>query len=459
MTPEHDIDRRLAEARAAFEAAGPPREQFQCGLRYADLLADKGGYQQAIDVLTRIRPLAGDGFEQGVVSQRCGWAYVRISKYDKALYNLREALNLLGARQGSFELALVYHDMAWMHYRQGYLEQARSYAENAELALRCLPSRQDPQVTAVQADCHHLCSMIESADGKYQEAIDRAEQGIIILERSNDILGLSAAYNKLSSIYQTTGAILRAFDYQRTSLELAERSGNPYRRSISLKNLGELHYVIGDLERAFQCHSDSLALSLQAENLLGYIFNHAGMGRIHQARGDSDTAAEELQLALAKSREIRCRDRESALLADLADLCCDCGSHRVALRHLERAAALDNERGQDPSPWHAVVAARALLGADQPGRWQEAAEQLHGVLSRPLVIGDEEFISIPELTMAARLLLGNAYHRLGIGPRARESYALAKRLADEFCREFTADQQRSYRQRRMIAEIDAAAAG
>ena len=297
-----------------------------------------------------------------------------------------------------------------------------------------------------------------AASGNYPEAIARAEQGIVILERRNDILGLSAAYNKLSSIYQTTGSILRAFDYQRKSLELAERSGNPYRRSISLKNLGELYFVIGDLDRAWQCHGDSLELSLAAGNMLGYIFNHAGLGRIHQARGDCARAEAELALALDKSREIKCRDRESGILADLADVCCDCGRFAEAGAHLDRALVLDNERGVDPSPWHTLIGARVLLGADQPGRWQEAAEQLQGVLIGPLIIDDEEFISIPELTMAVRLLLGNAYRRLGIKERARESYALAKKLSDEFCREFTADQRRTFRRRRMIAEIEAEAA-
>lgn len=459
MPQPPDIDRQLSDAGAAFAAAEGDGSRFQSGLRYAELLADKGHYQQAIDVLALVGPLAGSEFDRGLVAQRCGWAHLRISQYDKALYYLREALKQLGSRPESIELAMVYHDLAWMHYRQGFVEQARTYAESAELALRCRPQGQDPRAVTITADCHHLFSLIEAAAGRYPEALARAEQGVTILERSGDILRLSAAYNKLSSINQATGSIVRAFEYQRHSLELATRCGNPYRRSISLKNLGELYYITGDLDQASACHAESLELSLQVGNFLGYIFNHAGLGRILQARGGAASAEEELALALDKSREIKCLDRESALLVDLADLCCDGRRHGEAGRHLERAMELDNQRGQDPSPWHAVVGARALLGSDQPGRWQEAAEALHGVLAGNVVIDDEEYFSIPELKMAARLLQGRAFDKLGLEDRARDSYALAQAIADEFCREFSPQQRVSFRRRRLAAEIAAAATG
>jgi tetratricopeptide (TPR) repeat protein len=451
-----DIDRQLSDANDAFISSEGNGPIFQSGIRYAELLADKGHYQQAIDVLTKISPLVGNEFDRGLVAQRCGWAYLRISQYDKALYYLREALKLLGTRPGSIEMAQVYHDMAWMHYRQGFMELARTHAENAELVLRCRPQGQDQWADLITADCHHLFSLIESAAGHYPEAIARAEQGVAILEKSGDILRLSAAYNKISSIYQAIGSIVRAFEYQRRSLELATRSGNPYRRSISLKNLGELHFITGDLDQAAACHAESLALSLQVANILGYIFNHAGLGRILQARGDPGRAEEELWLALDKCREIKCRDRESALLVDLADLCCDCRRFDEAGRHLEQALMLDNQRGQDPSPWHAVVSARTLLGSDQPGRWQEAAEALHGVLAGNVVIDDEQYFSVPEMKMAARLLLGTAYDKLDMADRARDSYALAKLIADGFCREFTPEQRELFRRRRLAAEIAAA---
>jgi len=63
---------------------------------------------------------------------------------------------------------------------------------------------------------------------------------------------------------------------------------------------------------------------------------------------------------------------------------------------------------------------------------------LDGLLTGPIIIDDEEFITVPELRMTALRLRG--------------------RLEEEFCREFTPAQKGTFKKRREIEEIVSAAA-
>lgn len=447
-----DCAKKLEEAHDRFSDCPDQGAKFGLGLEWVDLLLAGGKFLEASEAAGMIQPLASGPMEKAKACQRAGRAFLRLYEYDKAGYYLNESLNQLGDHPDSLELSRVYHDLAWMQYRQGYLEKARGHADNAELALGGVSPKNRGGLPA-KAECHHLFSLIESAAGEYDRAAARLEKEIVIRQEVGDEQRLAAAYSKLSSVLQTKGEISKALEYLGLALGLAERTGNLFRKSISLKNLGELQFIMGDLDQAWKCHTESLTMSVRAGNHLGFVFNHAGLGRVYRARGSAVSAMAEYSQALDAARRIRFRDRESSILADMADLLCDGGLWQEAGERLEQARVLDNERGQDPSPWHLLVSARVSAEGGQPDGSRMAAHILEGLLSGPIIIDDEEFITIPELRMQALMLMGSLDVRAGEREKAARRLLEAKALVGEFCRGFTPEQKGNFLKRGLISKI------
>lgn len=447
-----DFSSKLDEAHARFSACAQPGERFKLGLVWVDLMLDAGKFLEASEAAGIIKSLAASPLEKAKVFQRSGRALLRLSDYDQARFHMNEALEMLGDQPDPLELCRLYHDMAWLQYRQGYLEKARDQAESAELALSSVPPGNAGRHSA-QAECHHLFSLIESASGEYGLAVSRLEKEIGIRHGSGDEQRLAAAYNKLSSILQTKGEITKALDYQQRTLDLAEKAGNAYRKSISLKNFGELYFIMGDLDRSWKCHTESLTMSVQAGNHLGFVFNHAGLGRVYRVRGSAVSAMTEYRQALDAARRIKCRDRESGILADMADLLCEDGLFQEAGERLEQARVLDSERGQDPSPLHSLVSARLAAAVGGGDGKREALRLADKLISGPLIIDDEEFITVPELRMAVLRLRGQLAREQGETSRFDDCYARARELAEEFCRDFEPEQRERFWRRKEMAEI------
>ncbi len=437
-----DFIKNLEEAHTRFSSCQDRGGKFRLGLEWVDLLLAGGKFLEAAEAAGLIFPLALSRQEKARANQRAGRAFLRLYDYHKAGYFLKESLDQLGDKPDPLDLSRVYHDLAWMQYRQGYLEKARGLAENAELALS--GNSRDRGHQPAKAECHHLFSLIESAAGNYDAAVSRLEREIAIRLEIGDEQLLAAAYNKIASVMQTKGEIVRARDQLAKSLEIADRTGNVFRKSISLKNLGELQFILGDFDAAWRCHTDSLSMSVQAGNYLGFVFNHAGLGRIYRARGSMVSAMAEYRQALDAARRLRFHDRESSILTDMADLLCDDKKWGQAREKLDQARILDNERDQDPSPWHLLVTARmsAEEGSDR-GR-DEAARILDRLVSEPIIIDDEEFITIPELRIRALMLLGFVESGRGGQDTGRSWLSEARRLAEEFCRDFSEDQKKMF---------------
>lgn len=438
-----DYVKKLDEVHARFSSCPGRSQKFRLGLEWVDLLLEGGRYFEASEAAGLIQSLASDRLEQARACQRAGRAYLRLYDYDKASYFLKESLERLGDQPEPLDLSRVYHDLAWMQYRQGYLERARGHAENAELALESSPHKGRLNLMG-RAECHHLFSLIESACGDYQAAVERLEKEIAIRQEIGDEQLLAASYNKLASVLQTKGEILRALKQLEKALELAERTGNIFRRSISLKNLGEIKYNIGDLDAAWRCHTDSLAMSVQAGNHLGFVFNHAGLGRVYRSRGAMVSAMAEYNQALDAAKRLRFHDRESSILVDIADLLCDQERWAEAQMRLDGARVLDNEREQDPSPWHLLVSARAVIETDRQDEAVRAVQTLEAMLDQPIVIDDEEFISIPELRIRAAALLRIIDLKRGEREKAEKRLSLARKLLEVISQDFSHEQKRMF---------------
>lgn len=428
------VNQAIVDARLSFDRA-QGREKFAPGIALAGLLAEKGHYAEALAVLAGVQPLADNDFERAQVLQRQGWIHLRQSQYDKAYYFLGEAMVKLGTHPDSLELFHVYHDLAWMSYRQGYLEKARNYSEGAQLVVRSMPLKNGRKVEEAKADLCHLMALIEAASGDFDASLAHLENERQLRQSHDNPVKQASLYNKMSSVLQARGQLRQARDFQLQAQDLAQRNGDDFRLAVSAKNLGEISFSLGDLEAAEGHFQRAFELSQAVGNQLGTIFAHTGTGRIHEARGQYVRAAEHFQEALQLARRIKSRELEYSVLVDLAELDVAWDRPDDAAGHLEAAQTLANELDMTVSPRLVLITARHCWISGVSSEVARGRALLEELLSRPLVIDDEEPVSIPELEIQAGGLLA----RIQLARGDREAAAATLRRAAGTIESFVRD--------------------
>lgn len=178
--------------------------KFERGLQLADQLIIRSEYPQALEIIEDIQKLAPDETRAALVSQKLGRIFLRLSRYDQAYHHLGQALVSLGANPDSLELIMVYHDLAWMFYRQGQLAKARSYLEGAKLVLD-LRSDREFGIEEARAELLHVSALIEAASANQDLALTLLEDERQIRQRLGDRARLAAVYNKISGVHQAKG--------------------------------------------------------------------------------------------------------------------------------------------------------------------------------------------------------------------------------------------------------------
>ena len=455
----HDIaDRALAAAQASFDQA-QGHAKFARGLALCQLLIDKGSLAQALAVLSAIQPLTASDFERAQVLQRQGLIHLRQSQYDKAYYFLGEAMVKLGTHPDSLELYNVYHDLAWMSYRQGYMEKARNYCEGAQLVIKSMQQKSGPAAEQARADLCHLIALIEAASGQFDAALVQLENERQLRLRHDDPVRMASLYNKMGSVLQAMGRMKQALDYQRQTMDQAQRGNDLFRQAVSHKNLGEIYCSIGDLDRALDHYRQSLEQSQTVGNQLGVLFATAGIGRILAAQGGYATAELQLQDALKLARRIKNREQECSVLLDLAELATAAQRPADAARYREAARTLENELDQPLSPRHVISAARQCLAGSDPDGLLSARSLLEELLLAPIVINDEEHISIPELEIEACCLLARALRQLGRADLAAPVLQRAVAAIDAFTRDLEQRDRAAFLARPVVAEAFSLARG
>lgn len=408
-------DPEIAGLLRQLDQASGQKERLRLSLELGRRLAVHGAYERVIEFLEPVLPLAEAEDDRVRILRQLGEANLRLSRYQRAYMHLGEALTLLSSRPGSVELFQVYYDIAWMFYRQGYLDNARSYLDGARMALEGMP---EGGAGRQQAELLHITGLIEAAAGNHDLAAANLQMEAGIHRKAGDDRWLAAVYNKLSSVTYARGDIAGALEHQALTHSLAERIGDDFRLALSHKNYGDIYFIAGDLPAALSHYRRSEDICRSIGNGLGQVFALAAIGRILAAGGEDPGAKSHFDQALEKARELELRDREACILVDLAEWHCLQNRPEAAQESLRLAGNIEMMRGQTSSPRHRVVLARSLLMASGIHGAVEAQRLLENLLSRPLKIDDEQMTAVPELEAMARFLLSQALSKQGLSESA-----------------------------------------
>lgn len=445
-----DRDPEAEALRSKIESCAQGPERLRLGLELGRLLAGHGAYEEVVKEAEPLLALAVSDEDRAGVLQQLGQAHLRLSRYQKAYLYLGEALTLLSSRPGSIDLFQVYYDIAWMFYRQGYLDNGRSYLDGARMAIEGMPGS---DVSRQQAEILHLTALIEAAAGNHDLAAANLHMEAGFHRKAGDDHRLAAVYNKLASVSYTLGDIAAALEHQALTHSLAERTGDEFRLALSHKNYGDIHYIVGDLPAALGHFRRSEELCRSIGNGLGQVFAQAAIGRILSASGEPSNAKGHLDRALEMARELENRDREACILVDLAEWHCLQSRPEAAQNSLKLAGNIEMMRGQTVSPRHQVVLARALLVPEGAQGATGARRVLEILLSGPLRLDDEEMTALPELEAQARYLLARSLSIQGLAERASDQAARAAELVMAMSRKIPDEHRRTFLSKPTTAEI------
>ncbi len=435
-----EADGNLEELRSVFQASSGP-EQLRLGLELERVLAGHGAYEEAIAVLEPLLGMAAAEDDRARVLQRLGQAHMRLSRYQKAYLYLGEALTILSARPGSPELFQVYHDLAWMYYRQGYLDNARSYLDGTRMALEGLAGS---DTSRQHVELLHLTALVEAAAGNHDLAAGNLQMEAGCHRKAGDDRRLAAVYNKLSSVTYTRGDIIGALEYQDLTHTLCGKTGDSFRLALSHKNYGDIYFIMGDYEAALDHFRRSDEICRSIGNGLGQVFALGAMGRILAARGENPEAKNKMDRSLEMARELDSRDREACILVDLADWHCLQSRPEAAIESLKLAGNIEMMRGQAPSPRHRTVLARTLLLMEGMHGALEAQHLMEALVSKAIKLDDEQMTTVPELEAEARLLLGSSFLKQGLKDRAPSEIFRAAALVKEMAEKIPQESRRLF---------------
>jgi tetratricopeptide (TPR) repeat protein len=453
-----DNDPDISLLLASYQKAMVPMEKFAASVRLFDLADAKGYREQSEIILNELEKNAYTDEQRNIVLIKRGENLLRQSRFEEAVVHLEKAIVGLSQTPDSLDLFHTYRNLAWIYFRQGYLERARSFTDGAALVLEMRAGQTDRQTASARASLFHILGLIDSTVGEHDRAIEYYDQEIGLLEELGERARTGSVYNNLSGIYKAKGMFAKALELQLKSFEMAEQTGELLSVAISCNNLGEIYHALGKYQPAREFYDRYLEINKKINNLVGDAFGHAGLGRICQSTGDHQQAEKEFAKALKVAGEVRGRGKEAGILAEMAELYLDWGQPEKAVVCLDKAIQISLEIERFNTHRHQVLNAKIIISralAQGPDRalLAKARNLLADVLSRTIIVEDEEAVSAIELEIDAWYSLAKTDDHLGDAARARENIAKAIEKIDSITGQLEPELKESFLARKEINEV------
>lgn len=454
---QNESNKKIEMPTESFSKEGSPDEKFAKGMNLFDQADFRGHNDQAMLLLDELDKIASTDDQKTSVLIKRGAHFLRQSRFEEAAVYLEQAIIKLSSRPDSLELFHAYRNLAWIYFRQGYIERARSFSDGAQMVLEMRAGQDTTELQSAKASLYHILGLIESSSGEHNTAIKYYDQEIEILEQQGEEERLGPVYNNLSGIYKTKGMFAKALEYQIKSFKLAEQSGEMLSMAISCNNLGEIYYTLGKYEQATQYYQWYLEINGKIKNRVGDAFGYAGLGRIYQSNDNFKNAEDHFEKALAAAKEVKSKGKEASILSEKAELYCRWNKLDKAIECLDRAIKISIEIERFNTQRHQVLNAKIAmirgLAEDKKDLLEKARNMLLDVISRPIIIEDEEAVSEIELEIETNFYLAKTYHALKQKDPAVEHIDRAVELVETISGQLKAEFKEGFLQKRDIREI------
>jgi tetratricopeptide (TPR) repeat protein/KaiC/GvpD/RAD55 family RecA-like ATPase len=188
-------------------------------------------------------------------------------------------LKVLEAQPESVEKARLYHDMAYMHWRNGDFVKALSSAEKA------LTLAEKLNALEVVADACLDLGILHMFSGDYKKGREYTNRALKT--------ALDNGYLEIAVLaYERVGGSLPSEEYEKRleyfekGLSLAKKVGDISRQSWFLGDLAEAYVYMGKLDKAIALGEESLALDRKVGSIAYTPMSLVSLGLIYQISGE-----------------------------------------------------------------------------------------------------------------------------------------------------------------------------
>jgi tetratricopeptide (TPR) repeat protein len=271
---------------------------IQTGL--GDILVVNGEYPAARShYSTALEIILEDGTpfwlqHQSTLHRKIATTFERQGDYEKALARLQAAEMVLTESDESdqIELASIYNDIGWTHFRRGNVDVAETHLMNA---LEIVMDTDEYQVIA-------------------------------------------SIYNRLGGIYFTKGDMDKADFYTRQSLDLREKMGELALAARSYNNLGLIAWKRGRLTDAMSYFERSFETQKELGDIEVLIELNTNLGFLQMEYGRPELAERYILEAIEMARKVGHSHHLSTCYVHLTELYLQMSAYDKALEYREKAA-------------------------------------------------------------------------------------------------------------------------
>ena len=180
--------------------------------------------------------------------------------------------------------------------------------------------------------------------GQYQKAIYHYQQSLVIFKRIGDRNGEGNAFDNLGAVYKILAQYQKSIDYHQQALAIFRIIRDHNGEGITLKNLGSVYLHLGQYEKAIDYYYQALIIINEVENQGegAAILNNIGLAYVYLR--EYQIAINFYQEALAISQKIGDRNGEGIILGGLGAVNKILKQYQKAINYSERALVIKREK-------------------------------------------------------------------------------------------------------------------
>ncbi|NEZ55230.1 CHAT domain-containing protein [Adonisia turfae] len=180
---------------------------------------------------------------------------------------------------------------------------------------------------------------------RWQEALEKLKQALIVYQEIGDRQGESRALTGLGSIADSLGQYSQALDYFEQALMISREINDRASQGFTLNNIGLTYHKLGQYPRALNYYEQALRIMRETGNRFGESTTLNNIGGIYDSLGQDSQALDYYGQALVITREIGNRTSEGSTLNNIGSIYNSLGQYLQALDYYGQALVISREIG------------------------------------------------------------------------------------------------------------------
>jgi len=252
-----------------------------------------------------------------------------------------------------------------------YLETGGFHLETVAINDHARRAAREAGDRVAEAEALHRLVVVDLRQGRYQQAVDRLEQLLVVYREIGDQAGEAGTLGNLGIAGFLQGRYQQATSHQRQALAAYRATGDQAGMARQFSNLGLIELRLGNYHQASEHFDQALTICRATGNQSTEAYALSNLGVTSLRQGNHQQAREHLHQALRICHDSGNRDCEAYALGNLGVANSRLGNHQLAREHLDQALTICRATGDRSSEAEALNnLGEILLTAGHPDEAQ-----------------------------------------------------------------------------------------